>query len=186
VRGWAGSSVPSRTGRRLVIVALWLTLGALLVTLQFVYKTTGGTLFLFTTVAPTLVLISIGLLIGVFLYEYRRAHRLFTIEAHEAGETIFREGDEGGCAYFIRSGEVEVLREGGGTILTTLGKGDYFGEMALISNSPRSATIRTVSSVELAVLGKENFLGMMKLLPKTEKDILNTVRERAMRAGDHQ
>jgi hypothetical protein len=40
--------------------------------------------------------------------------------------------------------------------------------------------------VELAVLGKENFLGMMKLLPKTEKDILNTVRERAMRAGDHQ
>jgi len=51
--------------------------------------------------------------------------------------------------------------------------------MALISNATRNATVRTVSTAELAVLGKRNFLNMMRLLPETEETILSTVRQRA-------
>ena len=52
--------------------------------------------------------------------------------------------------------------------------------MALITNAPRNATVRAVTPVELAVLGKRNFIDMMKLLPATEESILNTVKLRAL------
>jgi hypothetical protein len=175
-----GPVLTSRVSRRLLITALLLTLAALLIALRFVYSTTGGTLFLFSTGAPLLVFLSIVVVLGVLIQEYRQAHRLFSIELHQAGEMICQQGDVGDCAYFIRSGEVEVVREEDGALLARLGPGDYFGEMALISGSPRSATVRTVSEVELAVLGKQNFLQMMKLMPATEDAILDTFRERAM------
>jgi hypothetical protein len=157
----------ARTVRLLLVTALSLTFLALLIALQFVLKTTGGTLFLFTTVAPPLVILSILILL------------VCSIDEHEAGQTIFSQGDQGNCAYFIRTGEVEVVDEKEGQVVATLGPGDFFGEMALISNATRNATVRTISTAELAVLGKRNFLNMMRLLPETEEAILSTVRERA-------
>lgn len=176
----AGASRPRWSPRGSLIVALSLTLVALVVALEFVRNTTGGTLFLFTTVSPTLVLVSIVILLRAFIQDYRHRHKLFAVERYEAGTTILREGDVGDCAYFIRKGRVEVIREKDGEVLATRGPGEYFGEMALISNTPRSATVRTIAPTELAVLGKQNFLDMMRLMPATEEAILNTVRERAM------
>jgi hypothetical protein len=170
----------ARLVRLLQVAALSLTLAALLIGLQFVLKTTGGTLFLFTMAAPPLVLLSIAILLICSIDEYRQTHRLFDVERHEAGQTIFSQGDQGNCAYFIRRGEVEVVDEQKGTVVATLGPGEFFGEMALISNAARNATVRTVSSAELAVLGKRNFLNMMRLLPETEEAILSTVRQRAV------
>jgi hypothetical protein len=168
------------TTRWLLIVALWLNLVALLVALLFAYNTTGGTLFLFTTVTPTLVLIAVVMLAGIFIHEYRHKHKLFNVERYDAGWTIFRQGERGDCAYFIRDGEIEVIREEDGAVVSRLGPGQYFGEMALIDNSPRTATVRAASAVELAVLGKRNFLDMMRLMPETEEAILGTLKERAM------
>ena len=71
-----------------------------------------------------------------------------------------------------------------GTVLATLGPGEHFGEMALLGNTPRNATVSTISAVELAVLGKDNFLHMLTLLPATEEAVLTTVRERAMTGRD--
>ena len=177
------ATLSSRSIKRLLMVSLGLTLLALLIGLQFVFNTTGGTLFLFSTVAPLLVLVATAILLGVTFYEYRQSHKLFNIERYSMGQTVFEQGDTGNCAYFIRSGEVAILREEDGVVLATLGKGEYFGEMALLSNAPRNATVRVTAPVELAVLGKSNFLDMMRLLPMTEEAILDTVRERAMRRG---
>jgi CRP-like cAMP-binding protein len=171
----------ARTIRRLTLTSLLLTLVAMLLGLLFLLRTSGGTLFLFSTIAPLLVLAAITIVVGVAIYEYHQSHKLFVIERYPAERIIFRQGEEGDCAYFIREGQVEVVDEESGQVLVTLQAGDYFGEMALIANAPRSATIRTVSSVEVAVLGKQNFLNMMKLLPTTEGAILNTVRTRVMR-----
>ena len=169
----------SRTIRILSIVSLSLTLAAMLSGLLFVHRTTGGTLFLFSFVAPIFVLSAITIYAVTQILEFRQKHKLFKIETYPAGWTVFRQGDPADSAYFIRSGEVEVIDEDTGSVIRSLGSGDYFGEIALIANAPRSATIRTVSEVELAVLGKRNFLNMMRLLPTTEEAILHTVRERA-------
>ena len=166
--------------RRLTMTSLALTLVALLLGLQFVYRTTGGSLFLFSAVAPILVISAIGIFLWTVIFEFRQAHKLFTIERFPEGATIFRQGDPGDCAYFLRKGEVAVVDEQTNSPVRTLSAGEYFGEIALVTNQPRTATVRAVSSVEVAVLGKENFLNMMRLLPTTEEEILHTVQTRVM------
>ena len=166
--------------RRLKITSLVLTLVALLLGLQFVYRTTGGTLFLFSAVAPIFVISAIVIFLWTVFFEYRQAHKLFTIEHFPETTTIFRQGDPGDCAYFIRKGEVAVIDEETDSPVSTLAAGEYFGEIALVTNQPRTATVRTVSPVEVAVLGKENFLNMMRLMPSTEEEILQTVQARVM------
>ncbi len=69
----------------------------------------------------------------------------------EPGETVFREGDEGRWVYFIESGEVQIIRgeEGPGDCqdVARLGPTDVFGEIALVSDVPRTATARACSAV---------------------------------------
>ena len=164
--------------RWLKVTSLGLTLVALLLALQFTYRTTGATLFFFSTMAPILVVAAIIIFLWTEILEFRQAHRLFSIEHYPAGTTIFRQGDPAHCAYFIRKGRVAVIDEETSTTVGGLSAGDYFGEIALVTNQPRTATVRTVSQVEVAVLGKENFLTMMRLLPASEEVILDTVQTR--------
>lgn len=65
----------------------------------------------------------------------------------EAGQRIFKEGDEGDVAYVIESGEVEIsFRRDGKTIpISVVRKGDMIGEMALLDPGPRSATARCLT-----------------------------------------
>ncbi len=69
-------------------------------------------------------------------------------------------------------------------VVATLSKDHYFGEMALLSSAPRNATIRVVNEVQVAVLGKQNFLRLLNVLPATKEDILKTVQHRAMQQAD--
>ncbi len=67
------------------------------------------------------------------------------------GTTVFRQGDPGGSMYVIRAGKVRVLKESHGRrrVVTTLGPGDFFGEMAVVTGQPRSATAEVVEEAEL-------------------------------------
>lgn len=168
--------------QRLLIVAQGLSLIALALAAQFLINTTGGTLFVFASLSPVLVGTSILILIAVALLRFRQRHRLFDVRRCESGEVIFRQGEVGEAVYFIRSGEVEVVREDDPepTVLAKLSDGDYFGEMALLTDEPRNGTIRATADTELAVLGKRNFLAMLSVLPSTKEGILQTIRTRAM------
>jgi len=172
--------------RSLLIGAQLLALAVFILALEFLRRTTGGTLLLFSTIGPVLALLAAIAVLGVGLYGFLRRHSLFAIENVKPGKVIFRQGEEGDCAYFIHSGEVEVIREKDGTeeLVDRLGKGQYFGEMALISNAPRNATVRSVSPVRLAILGKQNFLAMLSLMPHTQEDIMNTISLRAMKTAE--
>ena len=168
--------------KTILIISQLLALLAYALALQFLHHTTGGTLFLFATIAPLLVVLASAGLIVIVVDEFRRRYSLFTFETYAPYQIIFRQGDEGDRAFFIHSGEVEVARQqkGGETVLARLIPGQYFGEMALIRNQPRNATVRAVTNVRVAVLGKRNFLAMLSILPSTQDDILKTINERAM------
>src|ERR1700686_3184895 len=60
------------------------------------------------------------------------------------GKVLFRQGDTGDAAYLIIDGEAEVVLEGaaGPLIVATLGANDIVGEMAILCNAPRNATVR--------------------------------------------
>ena len=169
---------------RLVIVAQGMALLALALCVQFLINTTGGTLFVFSTVAPVLTGMAVFILVFVAALRYRRSLHLFEIQQYEPGEVIFRQGDAGLAVYFIRKGAVEVIKDDGSKseVVANLTAGQYFGEMALLSNEPRNATIRTTSDTELAALGKRNFSSMLSVLPSTEEDILKTIQARATKA----
>lgn len=77
----------------------------------------------------------------------------------EPGQEIVREGEPGDSFYIVRSGTVEVLRrlaDGGETSMATLREGRAFGEQALLSDEPRSATVRATDPVELLRLTRED------------------------------
>ncbi|HSU01572.1 MAG TPA: MFS transporter [Nocardioides sp.] len=76
-----------------------------------------------------------------------------------AGATIFREGDVGDSYYVVESGEVDVV--GDGRLLTTLGPGEGFGEIALLRSSRRTATVVARGDVRLRVLGSDHFLAVV-------------------------
>lgn len=67
------------------------------------------------------------------------------------GTTVFRQGDPGGSMYVIRAGKVRVLKEAQGRkrVVSTLGPGDFFGEMAVVTGRPRSATAEVLEEAEL-------------------------------------
>ncbi len=79
-----------------------------------------------------------------------------------AGEIIFREGDVGDALYVIVSGKVSIfVTQGGNTIeLATLAEKSFFGEMALVSEQPRSASAVAVEQTKLIEIKKEHFMAL--------------------------
>ncbi|PIE34813.1 hypothetical protein CSA56_06665 [candidate division KSB3 bacterium] len=79
--------------------------------------------------------------------------------AFQKDEVVFTIDDPGDCLYIIKSGEVKVVAGVGdrGEVLTYLGRGNYFGEMALLTGDPRSASIITTMDSELLMLTKQDF-----------------------------
>lgn len=69
------------------------------------------------------------------------------------GDVIFAKGGKGDKMYVIRSGEIEIERDG--KVVETLSPGGIFGEMALIDGSPRAATARTKTACEVAPITEE-------------------------------
>ena len=75
----------------------------------------------------------------------------------DEGTTIMSEGDESDDrAYFIESGTVDVFRHG--KKISSMGPGDVFWELALITNEPRAATIVATSDMEVLAFNKEEFI----------------------------
>jgi CRP/FNR family transcriptional regulator len=77
----------------------------------------------------------------------------------EAGEVIFREGDESDTCYVVRSGHARAVREhsdGRSLTLANFGPGDIFGELAMFDSERRSATVETLDAMEaIAILGPD-------------------------------
>ena len=81
-----------------------------------------------------------------------------------AGATIFAEGEIGTEMFTIQSGTVEIVKTIGGEarVLSTLEKGDFFGEMSILEGVPRPATARAKTSVELVRINGAMFDAMLK------------------------
>ena len=73
-----------------------------------------------------------------------------------AGDAFIREGDHGDVFYVIETGSVEVTKEG--RHVATLGPGDYVGEIALLRDVPRTATVTALSASVLQALDREHFI----------------------------
>lgn len=92
------------------------------------------------------------------LSSYERSKLADALNTHvfKSGENVVTEGEPGENFYFIEDGTAEVLKNGHG-VVTTLKKGDYFGELALLYDSPRQATVRAITPLKAVSLNKNGF-----------------------------
>lgn len=79
-------------------------------------------------------------------------------------EIIFDEGEQGQALYLVMSGRVRISRtiHGNRQLLNELEPGSFFGDLALLDDSPRSAQARALDGCELAVFFRDDFLALME------------------------
>ena len=74
----------------------------------------------------------------------------------EAGREVFREGELGDRFYIVADGEVEIVQDG--QVVNLTGPGGFFGEISLLRDVPRTATVRAKTEVELRALERDEFI----------------------------
>jgi len=91
-----------------------------------------------------------------------------------AGKVIFHEGESGDRMFIIQSGRVRISKmiDGREHELATLEKGDFFGEMAIVSRIDRTATATAVNATQLLAFDRQGFMGMIE---KNAKIALNVI-----------
>jgi len=100
----------------------------------------------------------------------------------KAGTSLFRAGDQGDAMYIIERGKVRICvraSDGKEVTLTELGRGDFFGEMALLDDGQRrSADAVVAEEARLAVLSREHFLSFMRSSPDIALEMLTALANR--------
>lgn len=94
--------------------------------------------------------------------------QIVSTRVYNKGEVILLEEDTGNNLYLIKSGRVKVTRinsDGDEVILTMLGEGEFFGEMAIFGGVTRSANVSALEKSEVLILTRQDFLSLLKKHP---------------------
>jgi len=94
------------------------------------------------------------------------------VEVHP-GETLFAKGDRAINVYVIKSGKMEIFD--GDVVYESVGPGDLIGEMALIDEAPRSASIRAVTETEIIPIDAKRFVTMIERTPTFAIRVMRTL-----------
>ncbi|PIE05379.1 MAG: hypothetical protein CSA75_05055 [Sorangium cellulosum] len=92
--------------------------------------------------------------------ELMRVMQVAEVRPFEPDATVIKEGDRGDELFIVLSGQVKVLK--GDAVLTTLGRGEHFGEMALIRSQPRSADVVSEGKSEIIAIRRSDFFEILR------------------------
>ncbi|TMK77904.1 MAG: cyclic nucleotide-binding domain-containing protein [Actinobacteria bacterium] len=92
------------------------------------------------------------------------------------GKELTREGAPGREFFVLAEGTADVLRKG--RKINSLKSGDFFGEIALVHNSPRTATVKATSPVRALVVTERNFRRLLEQSPEIQRKVMLALAER--------
>jgi CRP-like cAMP-binding protein len=124
----------------------------------------------------------IELLKGVSLFERCSKKELAEIALiadeinFDAGKVLIREGERGREFFVVLDGKVEVSRDGKN--LRSIGPSDFFGEIALVSRVPRTATVTTATPVRALVVTDRDFRHLLENAPEIQRKVLEALADR--------
>jgi CRP-like cAMP-binding protein len=101
----------------------------------------------------------------------------------DSGQIIVTQGTPGQAFYLVLSGRVEILRDN--RSLGAFGPGDFFGEMSLLDQAPRSATIRALEPTECLMLSSWDFKSLLERHPSIAIKLLEVLSRRLRVADEH-
>ncbi|OQY29964.1 MAG: hypothetical protein B6244_01515 [Candidatus Cloacimonetes bacterium 4572_55] len=100
---------------------------------------------------------------------------IMSVQTYPAGHTIFREGEIPEKLYIIQHGSVRITKHidgAGEELLVVLEKNDYFGEMALIDQAPRSAQAQVIEDLSTLEIDKQQLINLMEWNEKLANKLL--------------
>jgi CRP-like cAMP-binding protein len=101
-----------------------------------------------------------------------------------AGKVLVHEGEVGSEFYVIMEGEAEVTQDG--AVVATHGAGDFFGELALVEDVPRNATVTATTPLRCFMLTRGRFLHVLDEHPDVERKVMRALARRLVAASsDH-
>jgi CRP/FNR family transcriptional regulator, cyclic AMP receptor protein len=100
----------------------------------------------------------------------------------EAGKALTRQGLSGSEFFVIVEGEVSVTKDG--EEIRTLGPGDFFGEIALLEDTPRTATVTAKTTLRFFVLTRQAFRSLLAHQPEVEEKVTSALEERVRPTAD--
>jgi CRP-like cAMP-binding protein len=98
-----------------------------------------------------------------------------------SGTTLFQEGDFGDSMYLVVSGNLQVSKrviEGAEKVLTTLGPGQYVGEMSMLTGAQRSATVQALVDTEVIEVNEQAFMQLLHDYPQVGFDVMQQMAHR--------
>ena len=113
--------------------------------------------------------------------ELKRLVTQLSVKTYAAGEIPVRQGDAGDSFYIIKSGRVDVVVEkntGESAVVATLGSGNFFGEMSLLTGALRTASIHVKEDAEVIVIDKEGFTSTLVNNPSIAESLSRILSER--------
>ena len=133
-------------------------------------------------IAGTLALIGkVDFLSPLSQDERRKLVETVGVKDYASGELPVRQGDAGDSFYIIKKGSVDVIVEkapGEGVVVATLGPGNFFGEMSLLTGAVRTASIRVKEDAEFVVIDRESFRSTLVHNPSIAESLSRILSER--------
>lgn len=101
----------------------------------------------------------------------------------QPGQELFRQGDPGDAAYLIISGQAEVVAEtpAGEVPVATVGQNAVVGEIAILCDVPRTATVRAGTRLETLKIEKEHFLRLLREFPNIAVEVMRELADRLIK-----
>jgi hypothetical protein len=165
----------------------WLLLAAVLALLGlstaviYSLRFTPYTMVLFMGAGQVLIVLA-ACCFGFAAWSGIRARLQSIVERrYKAGEIVFRQGDYADRLFVIGAGEAEVIRETPGqpdVVLARLRKDEFFGEIGILSDSPRTATVKAATDLEVLSIHRSYFTSLFSYLPAVRERIMTAYQAR--------
>ena len=166
---------------RPLVLAGALALIGLVLGIVYVLWSTPYTMVVFLGLGQVAILVGGVIFLAVVFSDLRARLQSVVEKRFSAGETVFKQGDFPDRLFLIGEGEAEVLREmpGGEPVpLARLTPGEFFGEMGILGNAPRSATVRAATELRTLSIHRSYLGPILTYLPSWKEKVKAEYAER--------
>ena len=171
---------------RYLMLSGLLTIFGLLTAVIFTLRSTPYLMVLFLGLGLTCVFAGVAIFAVLLVLDVRSRLHSVVQRSFKAGDIVFRQGDFPDRLYLIGDGEAEVTKEVRGAdpaVLARMGPGEFFGEIGIIGNSPRTATVRAATDLETLSIHRDYFTSLLAYLPSWKERVFDDYRRRAAAPG---
>jgi len=164
-----------------VVAAALLTVAGLLTALVYTLSSTPYTMVLFLGLGQLLLALGMATFVVVLGLDVRARLQSVVERRFAAGEVVFSQGDFPDRLYLVGRGEAEVVRNEDGTevVLARVKAGEFFGEMGILGNTPRTATVRAATDLETLSIHRSYFGPLLAYVPAWRDRLFDDYRRRS-------